>query len=254
MKLHRFISDFDFQNTHIKIEDPRITHQLSKVLRAQAGDRVILSDSETKKEAEAEITEVKKSNLEVKINDLYENQNEPETDLTLYISMLKKDRFEWLLEKVTEIGVKKIVPIISERTVKTNFKRERLEKIILEAAEQSGRGVVPKLEEAIKFKDAIKDAKNNDLNLFYDTSAESAQSLGGRLRRGRADNTTEAMRSSDEGLHQGRIGAFIGPEGGWSREEAGTAREAGLTFTSLGKLTLRAETAGIVACYHILML
>ena len=146
--------------------DTDFINQAKNVLRLKAGDKLILCDGNLN-EAVAEIVNLNKESAELKILESYKNKNEPEKHVVLYCSVLKKENFEWAVQKAVEVGVKEITPTITARTVKLGLNRERLEKIIKEAAEQSGRGVLPKLNEAIIFDEAIKSSKENGLNLFF---------------------------------------------------------------------------------------
>ncbi len=232
MRFNRFIINCDLSREELEIEDPRVVHQLSRVLRARAGEIIFLSTGRSLQEAKAEIKEINKKKVKVKIISLTSKEVEPNTELTVFSSLIKKDRFEWLLEKATELGVRKIVPILADRTVKLNFKRRRWEKIILEATEQSGRVLLPELSQAISLKEALGEAKENDFNLFFHASGEEASEFDKKNR---------------------RIGVFIGPEGGWSEKELQLAGSHGLGLTSLGKTVLRSETAGIAASALILL-
>ena len=118
-------------------------------------------------EAVAKILLLAKDKAELEILETIKNKNESENHVNLYCSILKKENFELAVQKAVEVGVKEIIPIITARTVKLGLNHERLNKIIKEAAEQSGRGVLPKLDEAIIFDEALKLAKENDLNLFF---------------------------------------------------------------------------------------
>jgi 16S rRNA (uracil1498-N3)-methyltransferase len=145
----------------------------------------------------------------------------PNTNITLYQSLIKKDNFEWIAEKATELGVAKIVPVVSERSEKKNINEERLKKILIEASEQCGRGDVPELGEIVDLEDAIQSAENI---IIFDKGGDPVE------------NTFEVAAS-----------IFIGPEGGWSEKEINMFKERGAHICSLGPLTLRAETAAIVA-------
>jgi 16S rRNA (uracil1498-N3)-methyltransferase len=116
--------------------------------------------------------------------------------------------------------------------VKLNLSLSRLQKIIVEAAEQSGRGLVPTCLEPVTFEEALQKASTNTTNFFFSTASEIPFS--------------KALVRGDV------LGIFVGPEGGWSPEEETLAREHHCVICSLGKLTLRAETAAIVASYVVL--
>jgi len=228
MKLHRFIGNFDCGSDHIEITDADVVSQILRVLRLGVGDRLILSDG-AGNECIGEIAERQKERVTIHIVERYKNTNESAVASVLYCAILKRENFELVVQKATEIGISEIVPVITQRTVKLDIKEDRLRKIIAEAAEQSGRGRVPILHAPMQFADALNDAKRNAVNLFFALSETSIETVD---------------------LHgkQSR-GIFIGPEGGWTEEEAAAARGAGCAVVSVGPLTLRAETAAIVAVY-----
>lgn len=228
MKIHRFIFNFDTTEKSIKITDEEIVGQIRNVLKLKVGEQIILSDGKSD-EALGSIIGLGKDAVIVKVEKFYKNENEPWANVVLYCAVLKKENFELVVQKATEMGVKEIVPVISTRTVKLNLNNVRLEKIIKEAAEQSGRGVLPILHEPSDFKTAIKRAEINDINLFFDASGKYVKDIGFK------------------GKH--RIGVFVGPEGGWDEEELRLTQESGFKIASLGKLTLRGETAAVIAAY-----
>jgi 16S rRNA (uracil1498-N3)-methyltransferase len=227
MRINRFFGNFDLGAENIKISDKKTCHQIKDVLKIKPGERIILSNGGLK-ETLVEIVKIDKAGIEVKTIEAIINNREPKIKVILYCSILKGEHFEVVTEKATEVGVSRIVPIICERTIKTGIKKERLEKIIKEAAEQSGRIILPVLEEETDFKKSVTDAQRNDLNLFFDLSGE---------------------RISAEIKKPGKIGVFIGPEGGWSEKELKTAEDNNFKIVSLSKLTFRAETAAIIASY-----
>jgi len=234
VRLHRFIGNFSLGDKNIKISDEDLINQFRKVLRFKPGDRVILGNGKME-EALVEIAEIGKDFIQVKILELRLSKNEPEKDVVLYCSILKRENFELVVQKATEIGIKKIVPVVAARTVKLLAKNSRLEKIAKEAAEQSGRGIVPVIEDAIVFSKSIEKAKENDLNLFFDFSGAAFENVKRNIASAR------------------KIGVFIGPEGGWDDKEIETARNSeNFKITLLGNLSLRAETAAIVASYIII--
>ncbi len=237
MRLHRFIGNFDLSQDRLDIRDAEILKQARNVLRLKKGDSIILADGKLS-EAVVRIAESDKKFLKVETLENYMNKNEPERHGILYCSILKRENFEWVVQKATEVGVKKIVPVISSRTVKLGFKKDRLEKIIREASEQSGRGILPELRNPVNFGEAVKDAGENDLNLFFEIDSDLMDPA--ELRE---------MKSK-------KIGIFIGPEGGWSPEEKKIVEKKvkenkNFKLRGLGKLTLRAETAAITASWFV---
>ena len=228
MRLNRFFLEFNFNDKEIIIKDNDFVNQVRSVLRMDLGDKLILCDGASN-EILAKIVSFGKNEIILENLEIMKNKNEPAQKVTLYCSILKKENFELVVQKAVEVGVYKIVPVINTRTVKTNIRPDRLKKIIKEAAEQSGRGIMPELIEAINFKNALDLCKNNDRNILFDISGCDLRDLGA---------TTSHT-----------LGIFVGPEGGWDALEIEMARSNGLDVVSLGQLTLRAETAAIIATY-----
>lgn len=232
MRLHRFIGEYNLNKDIIEIKDLDFIKQIKSVLRLELGDFLILCDGNGI-EAKVEIIEINKGEIITQVIE----RTEKEQDLkkvSLYLSILKKENFELAVEKAVEIGVSEIIPIITERTVKLNLNEDRLRKIIREASEQSGRVYLPKLSPIMKFEDAILDGKKNEENIFFDIV-----------------DIKETVRGSFASAHSNSASIFIGPEGGFTEEENNFAKENNYEIQSLGKLTLRAETAAIIATYKV---
>jgi 16S rRNA (uracil1498-N3)-methyltransferase len=229
MKLHRFIGEFDFSQNEIEILNPEIIKQIKGVLRLEIGEALVLSDGQGL-QYKVKITSLSQQKIICeKIEEI--ESNEPEKKVSLYLAILKKENFELAVQKAVETGASEIIPIITERTIKTGLNMDRLNKIIREASEQSERGIVPKLSPIMDFKDAILDGKKNMEKLFFDTGSQEKKHKG----------ETFAKSAS----------IFIGPEGGFTETENTLAKENDYTIESLGENTLRAETAAIVATYKV---
>jgi len=226
MRLHRFIGDFNLDSEMLTITDSELINQWRNVLRLKTADTVILCDGHGR-EAEATIVGMDKKELQVQIQSVATPAREPHKKASLFCAVLKRENFELVCQKATELGIARIVPLLTERTVKTGFNRERLEKIIREAAEQSGRTTLPELAEPIKFEMAIKNTDPRQTVLF---------DLSG-------------LELKAESCKLSAISCFVGPEGGFSEAEVMLARELGCSIASLGGLTLRGETAAIVVSY-----
>jgi 16S rRNA (uracil1498-N3)-methyltransferase len=232
MRIHRFFIEADlFQKGLIEYSEKEFLNQIKNVLRLKPGDKVFLFNNEMD-EVEAEITEIKKDLVKLRVLKVQKNVREPKTRIVLYCSILKHNNFEIVVQKATEIGIKEIFPIVSERTVKFRLREKRLNKIIKEAAEQAGRGFLPVLHNSLTFSEAIKNAVQNEINLIFDKDGESFK----KFKRGIFN----------------KGGIFIGPEGGWSESELKLAKKNNFKVISLGKLTLRAETAAIIASFLVL--
>ncbi len=149
---------------------------------------------------------------------------EPRTALHLAMAIINLDKFDIVLQKVTELGVRSIIPLVTERVEiraeRYRGKAERWRKIVFEAVKQSGRSVIPVIEEPAAVEDVM---KREGHKILFDADAEPVTS------------------------HPGPATLFIGPEGGWSENELRLARELGCAFERLGVRRLRAETAAIAA-------
>jgi len=225
-KIHRFIGNFDLTAARLLIREPGLIHQLRDVLKLRVGEKIVLADGRGA-EALAELVAVGKSSVEAAVGETREG-NEPKRRVILYCAILKRENFEYAIEKAVECGAAVVVPLVTAHTVKLGLNLERLRKIAQEAAEQCGRAVVPEITDAVKFAAALKAAGENDINYFFDAAGDEFA---------RAQPLAAA------------VGAWIGPEGGWEEFESNAAREAGFAIASLGPLILRAETAATVAVY-----
>jgi 16S rRNA (uracil1498-N3)-methyltransferase len=234
MRRHRFIGPFDLTQTSLRLFETELVRQVSLVLKLKPGEEIVLCDGKGK-EAVVRLTTVEKKEVTGEVVERMKNTNEPTRHVVLYCAVLKRENFELVVQKATEVGVAEIVPLITRRTVKTGLKLERLRQIAKEAAEQSGRGVVPVVHEAIGFEEAIEQAKKLDQVFFLDMNGSVIPLKTGIQPKQKA------------------IGLFVGPEGGWDPDEVAQAKRAGFTSASLGKLVLRAETAAVVGSYLLIL-
>ncbi|MEK7137895.1 MAG: RsmE family RNA methyltransferase [Patescibacteria group bacterium] len=228
MRLHKFFVKADLGEKSVFVENEELVKQIKNVLRLKVGDEVILSDGRLN-EAVAKITTLNTKSFSAFVLDTRTNVNESKNHTVLYLSILKRENFEIAVQKATEVGIKEIIPIVSKRTVKLGLKTDRLEKIIQEAAEQSNRGIIPRLHETIELEKAIVEAKQNNLNIFF-------HPVGGPLPPTKDKN---------------RIGIFIGPEGGWDESEILLAKNYNFVLAKMSPLSFRAETAAVVASYIV---
>lgn len=233
MKIHRFIGNFKLKIGVLKLEDGELFNQFRNVLKLKAGEKVIIGDGKGN-EGISEIKEYGKDSVTIEVAEISVNQNETDRHVILYCAVLKKENFELVVQKATEVGIKEIVPIITARTVKLDIRKDRLEKIIKEASEQSGRGIVPILHDPSDFDKAVEGIDKNSTNLFFDASGMNLSDLG--------PNTYNLLKP---------ISVWVGPEGGWTPEEVESAKNSDFRVITLGKTTLRAETAAIVGTYLI---
>jgi 16S rRNA (uracil1498-N3)-methyltransferase len=236
--MHRFFIPAElFKNNAVTINGEQ-HYQITHVLRLKSGDRITLLDN-SGWEFEVEIEHIDKEQTYGKILRKETGQGESATKIKLNQALLKSDKFEFVLQKCVEMGVSVFVPFVSERCVvrkPSEEKIERWQKIIREAAEQSGRSLLPVLSPVVSFQEACETVTKPSILLW---EGEKANGLAEILK-------CVSLRKTNS------ISLFVGPEGGFSEAEADSARKAGITTVSLGKRILRAETAGVVAVTAIL--
>ncbi len=237
--MHRFF----VQPEQIRGDDVTVVgdqaRQMARVLRLGRDDDIIVLDG-LGQEYSVTLTAVSAERVTGRVQRVQPAAGEPNVALTLYQALLKRDKFEWVLQKATEVGVVRIVPVVTQRTLvqdtrlKAN-KVARWQKILMEAAEQSRRGVVPTLAEPLAWKEALADASAADLTLI-------AWEEG--------DLPLKQVLISAEAPHS--VALLIGPEGGFSAEEAQQVAASGGQIVSLGARILRTETAAVVASALVL--
>jgi 16S rRNA (uracil1498-N3)-methyltransferase len=222
MRIHRFYVPKRLSDA-LTVSDDALIHQWRKVLRIPEGGSVRLFDGCGVERLYIILAYSSDGNAILSAReDLAPIM--PSRHVTLFFSLLKKDKNEWVIQKCTEVGVSRIVPVISERTEKTGFSLERAKKITIEAAEQCGRGDIPEILEPMPLSVAIREFSSK-MRLFVCEKEGKVVVLGG-----------------DE-----PAGYFVGPEGGWTDAEKTEFMESGVLPVSLGGFTLRAETACIAA-------
>lgn len=215
------------------LTDDEARHCL-QVLRMKSGDRCYVVNGQGD-EYETEIIETVRDRVVCKILNHRMRPNELKVEITLALALIKKDRFEWALEKATELGVHAVIPLKTGRSVvEPGFQKiRRWEKTLIAAMKQSERSMVPVLRPVTDFHVLLAEAGNYDMALIaHEQSARPMISFAGeRLKTG----TVRSL----------LIG--IGPEGGFTDEEIQSARRHHLTDVSLGPTRLRSETAAIAA-------
>ncbi len=202
---------------------------LVRVLRARVGQEFdIVADAAVRR---GRIVRIAEDRVEFELGE--ETPAAALADLTLLLSILKFDRFEWAIEKCTELGVKKIIPVIARRTdahlASASSKRvERWRRIAVQSAEQSRRTAPPEIFDPMKFQQALR--VPGQLRIVL---SESEQHTRLRDLFASSENVDAAL--------------AIGPEGGWMEDELSLFAREGWTSASLGPTILRAETAAIAA-------
>ena len=222
-----FVSNIHNQKAELSGDE---AHHLVRVLRVEAGQVYEISNGSSI--WLATVAEAHKSRVVFDVGEPVAPKPLP-VRLTLAFALIKFDRLEWILEKGTETGVETFLPVISERSEKglergAVNRRERWERIVMEAAQQSRRDALPLLREAIPLSAAAHEEADFRLLLDEDSSAAPIlKLLSAPLRTG------------------ARVTLLQGPEGGWTADERASLIAAGWTPVSLGPQILRAETAAV---------
>lgn len=211
---------------------------IGRSLRMRLGDEITVC--RLKKDYICNILTISDDCVTVHINEERKSK-EPSINLTLYMAVPKLDKLELIVQKATELGAAKIVPVLTKRCVSRpdpkqfSKKRERLERIALEAAKQSERGIVPEVSDIIDFDACVNEMKNYDVSLVcYEKGGVSLSSI-------------KYPKNSD-------ICVFIGSEGGFEQEEINRLSDSGVKTIWLGDRILRCETAPISAISIIMHL
>jgi 16S rRNA (uracil1498-N3)-methyltransferase len=239
MRLHRFYKNELIHNPQVGITTSfGDSEQMRKVFRLKTGDKVIVFDGsgfDFVCEILSYSSETGQDPVSLRIIEIVKNNITSQRETILCAAIVKKDTFEWIAQKATEIGVSRIVPVIAERSEKKNLNMERLHKIVIEAAEQSGRATIPVVEEPAllsdvitQFSDASSSAPSADIvSVVWDMNAKKF-----------SPSDIQAAK---------KVITYIGPEGGWSPTELDLFATKNLLIISMGQQVLRAETAVVSA-------
>lgn len=215
-----------------KDQIPEITgsdaHQIKNVLRMQKGDTLEILDGAGAVH-QAKITDIRAGKVICEITSSASQDNEFKVKITIAQCLPKGKKMDLIIQKCTELGADKIIPVLSERSIAKADKLERWQKIAKEAAEQSGRSTIPEVTPLMHFDEVLKLMVNYDLALIP-WELEKEKNL-------------KSLWSEVCGLRS--VVILVGPEGGFSHQEIEQAKAAGFKPISLGKNILRTETAGM---------
>lgn len=234
---HRFfVSPESIQHGKVQFSATQ-AHQLRDVLRMRGGETVLVLDN-TGKEYSVVLNALTREGVQGEITETRAAAGEPRTQIILHQALLKADKFEWVLQKGTELGIAAFAPVVSERSVQEVGKNKfaRWTQIVTEAAEQAGRGKIPPLYAHQPLAHALQASKLKGALALVPWEQETARDLNAAL-----------------GVSDARpIHLYVGPEGGFAEGEIADARKKGAEVITLGPRILRAETAGLVAASAIL--
>lgn len=205
---------------------------IEKSLRMKIGEEITVCDK-NKFEHKCVISDIAPNLITLNILESKPCQNEPDVFITLYQALPKGDKMDYIIQKSVELGVSRIVPVLSNRCVsrpdEKSMKKKiiRWQKIALQAAEQSRRGIIPTVSPMVNFKEAAESTSSEESIIFYECGGESVRNI-----------IKEDVKE---------ISIFIGSEGGFEKEEVQQIIDNGGKVATLGKRILRAETAPLAA-------
>ncbi len=236
----RFFTDKEnISDAKIYITGDDVKH-ISKVLRLRIGDEITICDG-AGSDYECEISEISADRVVADISEVHANSAESELYLTLYQGLTKGDKMDYIIQKCVELGVSKIVPVLTKRAVSRpsdgDKKVVRWQKIAAEAAKQCGRGIIPEVGKICTFEEAIGSVaeEKESLNLMpYECEQE------------------RHLRDALKAYNGKSVNIFIGPEGGFDDSEVGLARAKGMKTITLGPRIMRTETAPLAVSAAIM--
>lgn len=226
-----FVPRENVTDTSIVIDNEDVAH-ITKVLRLKKGDIINVCDGQGT-DCDARIAVIEKKKIVCDIVSKRASDTEPNICVTIFQGLPKASKMEYIIQKNTELGVKRIVPCIMSRCVVkltdgADKKVERWRKVAQEAAKQSGRGVVPEITMPMTFEEAVREMKKCDI-AFAPYECEDT-------------NTVKSVLTA--GTNVKTVGFMIGPEGGYDLAEIEVLKNSGVDTVTLGKRILRTETAG----------
>ena len=225
MRLHRFYITDQIEGKSVTVTNRDLIHQWRKVFRLNVGSQVIVFDGSG---VEYRCAIMKMSPSEAELSALETKEIAPPAkNIWLCLSLIKKDNFELVVQKAVELGVTHIVPIVGERSEKKKIHTERLDKIILEATEQSGRGELLHVLPLTTLHEVLSSGSLPQEKIFFHPEYPYIQEY----------------LSSQTGQYSTAF--FVGPEGGFSEKEIELFKQYNMSGFSLGPRILRAETAAL---------
>ncbi len=231
----RFLVPLGSLPATVKLNDPELAHHLKNVMRLKPGEKLVLVDELEKQPYLSQIEALQNQHVTVTvIQALPVNVSDVSTSVVAAVCLIKGPRWDWMLQKLTELGISEIIPVISERTIidvkKPETKLERWSQILKNAAEQSERVFIPKIRPPLSLTAFVSQAQQEKRLLKLVASEHATVPLSQALQ-GRAD--------------YGKMLFVVGPEGGWSDAELGLLQDGGFQSVSLGDKILRSETAAL---------
>lgn len=232
---HFFVTPDQVTEQFIYIEGSDVNH-MKNVLRMKSGEELYVSDGNNR-EYLCKVECYEENRAVLTIEEEKKSDRELPSKIVLFQGLPKNDKMEWIVQKAVELGVHEVIPVSTKRAVvkldakKAAKKTARWTEIAKSAAKQAGRGILPSVGDVVNFNEALKIAENLDVVLIpYEL----------------ASGMNETRQIIDHIKPGQSIGIFIGPEGGFEKEEVKKALESGAKEITLGRRILRTETAGLM--------
>ncbi len=239
-----FVTPSQVEGESIYIEGSDVNH-IRHVLRMRIGEELMVSDGNNQR-YRCTVSGFEEKRVELRIVETLEADTELPSRIYLFQGLPKQEKMELIVQKCVELGVYEVIPVAMKRCVvklddkKAQKKRTRWQEIAKSAAKQAGRSMIPQVSEVMSYKDALQKAQELDVLLIpYELARDMKE-------------TKEILRTIQPGQS---IGIFIGPEGGFEKEEVELAILSGAKEITLGRRILRTETAGLsivsVLMFHL---
>lgn len=236
--MQKLFTDYDGVSDKIYLDEEQSRH-IAKSLRMKKGDMITVCTGDGN-DYGCMIDEISKDGVVLSVCYRQASDSEPNIKVSLYQGVPKGDKFEDIIQKCTELGVYEIIPVLTKRCVsrpqekQAEKKRQRYNKIALEAAQQSGRGIVPKVKKMTDLKTAVNECRADLKIIFYEGGGEPL------------------VKIVKKGVKSAAV--FIGPEGGFEKDEVELLTENSAVAATLGKRILRTQTAPVAALSAIMLL
>lgn len=231
---HFFVDKKQISEMTIRITGSDVNH-IANVLRMKIGEKLLISD-QVEKDYLCEIETIESDQVWARIIEVQDGQTELPARIYLFQGLPKSDKMELIIQKAVELGVYQIIPVTTKRTIvkldakKEENKRKRWNHISESAAKQSKRLLIPEVTKTMSLPEAYEYSQQFSINFIpYEEETDMKA-------------TKERLNQVKAGM---QIGIFIGPEGGFDRQEILAAKESGILPITLGKRILRTETAGL---------
>lgn len=236
--MKKLFTEYDGVSEKIYLNEEQSRH-ITKSLRMKKGDMLTVCTGDGN-DYGCIIDEINKDGARLAVCYMQASDSEADIKISLYQGVPKGDKFEDIIQKCTELGVYEIIPVLTKRCVsrpqekQAEKKRQRYARIALEAAQQSGRGIVPEIKKMTELKTAVSQCEADIKIVFYEGGGEPLSAL------------------IKKGAKSAAI--FIGPEGGFEKEEVELLKQNGAVAATLGKRILRTQTAPVAALSAIMLL